>query len=32
VLKVSPATVIADWRLAMVWLKREMRGDHEHDA
>ena len=32
VLKVSPATVMGDWRLAKAWLKREMRGDHEHDA
>ena len=27
VLKVSPATVMGDWRLAKAWLKREMRGD-----
>ena len=26
VLKVSPATVMGDWRLAKAWLKREMRG------
>ena len=26
-LKVSPATVMGDWRLAKAWLKREMRGD-----
>jgi RNA polymerase sigma factor (TIGR02999 family) len=26
VLKVSPATVMSDWRLAKVWLRREMRG------
>src|SRR5688572_7515451 len=32
VLKVSPATVMGDWRLAKAWLKREMRGDHGHDA
>jgi RNA polymerase sigma factor (TIGR02999 family) len=32
VLKVSPATVMGDWRLAKAWLKREMRGGHEHDA
>jgi len=25
VLKVSPATVMGDWRLAKVWLRREMR-------
>ena len=27
VLKVSPATVMGDWRLAKLWLRREMRGD-----
>jgi len=32
VLKVSPATVMGDWRLAKAWLKREMRGDSAHDA
>jgi RNA polymerase sigma-70 factor, ECF subfamily len=32
VLKVSPATVMGDWRLAKAWLKREIRGDHSHDA
>ena len=32
VLHVSPATVMGDWRLAKAWLKREMRGDHSHDA
>jgi RNA polymerase sigma factor (TIGR02999 family) len=32
VLRVSPATVMGDWRLAKAWLKREMRGDNEHDA
>lgn len=32
VLKVSPATVMGDWRLAKAWLRREMRGDHSHDA
>ncbi len=26
VLKVSPATVMGDWRMAKAWLKREMRG------
>ena len=31
-LKVSPATVMGDWRLAKAWLKGEMRGDHSHDA
>lgn len=28
VLKVSPETVQRDWRLAKVWLLREMRGGH----
>jgi RNA polymerase sigma factor (TIGR02999 family) len=32
VLKVSPATVMGDWRLAKAWLKREMRADRSHDA
>jgi RNA polymerase sigma factor (TIGR02999 family) len=32
VLKVSPATVMGDWRLAKAWLKREMRGVRSHDA
>jgi RNA polymerase sigma factor (TIGR02999 family) len=32
VLKVSPATVMGDWRFAKAWLKREMRGGHSHDA
>jgi len=32
VLKVSPATVIGDWRLAKAWLQREMRGGRSHDA
>lgn len=32
VLKVSPATVMGDWRLAKAWLKREMRVDAPHDA
>jgi len=32
VLKVSPATVMGDWRLAKAWLRREMRGDRSHDA
>ena len=27
VLKVSPSTVMGDWRLAKAWLRREMRGD-----
>jgi DNA-directed RNA polymerase specialized sigma24 family protein len=30
VLKVSPATVMADWRLAKAWLQRELRG-RSHD-
>ncbi len=32
VLKVSPATVMGDWRLAKAWLKREMRDAHTDDA
>src|SRR3712207_3286629 len=32
VIKVSPATVMGDWRLAKAWLKREMRVDGPHDA
>ena len=32
VLKVSPATVRGDWRLAKAWLQREMRGDRSYDA
>ena len=32
VLKVSPATVMGDWRLAKAWLQREMRGGGSHDA
>jgi RNA polymerase sigma-70 factor (ECF subfamily) len=32
VLKVSPATVMGDWRLAKAWLKREMRGDRSYDT
>jgi RNA polymerase sigma-70 factor (ECF subfamily) len=32
VLKVSPATVMGDWRLAKAWLRREIRGDRSHDA
>src|SRR4249920_3709364 len=31
-LKVSPATVIGDWRLAKAWLQREMRGGRSHDV
>ena len=30
VLKVSPATVMLDWKLAKAWLQREMRGDGPH--
>jgi RNA polymerase sigma-70 factor, ECF subfamily len=32
VLKVSPATVMGDWRLAKAWLKGEMRGHQFHDS
>ena len=32
VLKVSPDTVMRDWRLAKAWLRREMRGESAHDA
>ncbi len=32
VLKVSPDTVMRDWRLARAWLQREIRGDHIPDA
>ena len=32
VLKVSPATVMGDWRLAKAWLRREMRGAGSHDT
>jgi RNA polymerase sigma factor (TIGR02999 family) len=32
VLKVSPDTVMRDWRLAKAWLRGEMRGDRTHDA
>jgi RNA polymerase sigma factor (TIGR02999 family) len=32
VLKVSPGTVMGDWRLARAWLQREMRGGRSHDA
>jgi RNA polymerase sigma factor (TIGR02999 family) len=32
VLKVSPDSVIRDWRLAKAWLRGEMRGDHTNDA
>ncbi len=32
VLRVSPETVVRDWRLAKVWLLREMSGGIEHGA
>ena len=32
VLKVSPDTVLRDWRLAKVWLTRETRKSGRHDA
>ncbi len=32
VLKVSPTTVMSDWRLARAWLQREMRDARSHDA
>ena len=32
VLKVSPATVMGDWRMAKAWLKREMRGGSPDDT
>jgi RNA polymerase sigma-70 factor, ECF subfamily len=32
VLKVSPDTVMRDWRLAKAWLQSEMRGDHSDDS
>jgi RNA polymerase sigma factor (TIGR02999 family) len=32
VLKVSPETVMGDWRLAKAWLRREMRADRSHDV
>jgi RNA polymerase sigma factor (TIGR02999 family) len=32
VMKVSPATVMSDWRLAKAWLQREMRGGRSNDA
>jgi RNA polymerase sigma-70 factor, ECF subfamily len=31
-LKVSPDTVMRDWRLAKAWLQREMRGEGSYDA
>lgn len=32
VLKVSPDTVMRDWRLAKAWLQGEMRGGRPHDT
>ena len=32
VLKVSPETVMRDWRLAKAWLWRELRTDKKHAA
>jgi RNA polymerase sigma factor (TIGR02999 family) len=32
VLRVSPDTVLRDWKLAKAWLQREMRGDASDDA
>lgn len=32
VLKVSPETVMRDWRLAKVWLLRELREENHHGA
>ena len=32
VLKVSPDTVMRDWRLAKAWLKGELRGHRPHDV
>jgi RNA polymerase sigma factor (TIGR02999 family) len=32
VLKVSPETVLRDWRTAKAWLYRELGGDHHHAA
>ncbi len=32
VLKVSPETVMRDWKLAKVWLLRELSGDEQHGA
>ena len=32
VLKVSPDTVMRDWKLAKAWLQRQMRGEGSHDA
>ena len=32
VLKVSPETVMHDWKLAKAWLLRELSVDEAHDA
>ena len=32
VLRVSPDTMLLDWKLAKAWLQREMRGDASDDA
>lgn len=32
VLKVSPGTVMRDWRLAKAWLRRELHGESRNDA
>jgi RNA polymerase sigma factor (TIGR02999 family) len=32
VVEVSPDTVMRDWQLAKVWLRREMRGERSHDT
>ena len=32
ILKISSDTVMRDWRLAKIWLRREMRGHRSHDA
>ena len=32
VMKVSPDTVMRDWKMAKVWLLRELRGDTNHGA
>ncbi len=32
VLKMSPDTVMRDWRLAKAWLQGEMRGDHQAES
>jgi DNA-directed RNA polymerase specialized sigma24 family protein len=32
VLKVSPDTVLRDWRLAKLWLVRELRGERPDEA